>query len=243
MCTPSSRLPPGVVERRLGERARQAELGDHGGRVHAHVAGLAQHLDDDSLAVPQRCREPHHLHDDLVVLPQSFGAGIADRHRPGEAGAIDLHPALARGLEVGADEPRGPPLDDLHDFTSRPGAADVAGPQQLHTDRVAGGGVEGGGGRDVDVLRPVARRSVERPHEPVAAGGPLEDADHAVVAAAARGGAGPWAVVSVALSRHEEAPAGGGRSSTRRSSLSPLLAGTQVVATTDRSLAGMMTRV
>jgi len=138
------RLPPGVVEHRLGKRPGQAELVDHGLRVDADGAGAAEHVDDHPFAVAHGGGKPHDFHDHLVVGPHAPGPGIAHGHRPGEPGAVDLHPAAADGFEVRADEPGGPTLHDLHDLAGRSRPADVAGFREPDADvpapAVAGAG-------------------------------------------------------------------------------------------------------
>ena len=193
-----------VVEHLLGERSRQAELVDHRLRVDADVARLAEHLHHHTLAIAKVRGESHHLDDDLVLGVHAFCAGVADRDRPREHRAVDLHPALAGSLEVGADEPSGSPLDDLHDVAGEPGPAYVAVLRDSDADSVARDGVESGDRRDVNVGRPIAGGRVEWPHEAVAGCGAAKNAHDTIIAAASRRGrTGARSVVAVTISRHE----------------------------------------
>ena len=206
-------LGPRVVERLFGERSGQAELVDHRLRVHAHVARLPEHLHHHALAVAEVRGKPHHLHHDLVVRVHALGAGIAHRDRPRHRRAIDLHPAQAGRLEVGADELRGPPLDHLDDLAGEPRATRVARPREPHADGVTGDGVERGDHGNVHIGRAVAGGGVERPDEAVAGGRPPKHAHHAVVAVAAPRGAWTRPVVVITRARHGRDPSGhwGGR--------------------------------
>ena len=183
---------------------------DHRLRVDADVARLAEHLHHHTLAIAKVRGESHHLDDDLVLGVHAFGAGVADRDGPREHRAVDLHPTLTGGLEVGADESSCSPLHDLYDLAGETRPARVAGLGDPHADGVARDGIEGGHDGNVDVVRPVARGSLQRPHEAVAGGGSAEHAHDAVVAAAIRrGGTGTRSVVAVAFSRHGMDPAVG----------------------------------
>ena len=134
------RLPPGVFERVLGKRPRQAELVDDRQRVDPRHAAVAQHLDDHRLAVADVRREADHFDHDLVVRLHALGAGVADVHRVGEDLAVDLHHRHAGLLEIRADEAVGRPVDDVDDPPlDLPHAADLA--RQPHAHRVAVGGV------------------------------------------------------------------------------------------------------
>ena len=176
----SLRLPAGLGERPFGKRAGQGKLMDHRERVDPGLAGGPEHLDDHALTLAEVRRESHHLHDHLVVLANPLGTGIADRHRPGEIRTVNPHPAAAGRLEIAAHEAGGAARDDLHDLTRRPGATDIASPGEPHADGVPGGGIEGGGRRDVNVTRTVAGGCLQRPDKSVAPGRTPEDANHVV---------------------------------------------------------------
>ena len=144
-------LPPRVGRDRVGKRTRQGELVDHRLRVDARRSRRAEHLHDHAFAVAHVRGKPHHLHDDLVFVAGALRPRIAHGHGPGKAGAIDLHPAGAGGLEIAADKPRRLPLHHLDDLARGARAAGIAGPGESHPHRVARGGIERGVGRDMNV--------------------------------------------------------------------------------------------
>jgi hypothetical protein len=200
-------LRAGGVEDLLAERSGESELVDDRLRVDAGLAGKPENFDDHPFPVTEMGRETHDLDDDLVPLADRLGAGIADRHRSREGGAIDLHPAGAGGHEEAADEPGPRPRDDLDDLPTRTRAADVAATQQADADGVAVDGIETRRLGDMDIAVAVARRRGQRMDESVTSGGAAEHAEDVIAGAAGpappRGGRAPpapFAVVIVAAS-------------------------------------------
>ena len=174
------RLGPGGVEDLVGERAGETELVDDRTGVDPRLPRLPEDLDDHPFAISQMGGEADDLDDDLVILADRLGPGIADRHRPRERRAVDLHPARIGGDEKTADEPGLRPAHHLDDLARQAGAAEITPPREPDPDGVAVDRIETGRLGDMDIPLPAPRGGRERMDEAVASGGAAEDPDDLV---------------------------------------------------------------
>ena len=150
-------LPAGFGQGVFRKLVGQVHLADDRERVDARLSARAEHFGNHALAVVKRRREADHLDHDFIVGPAFLCAGIADVDRLGEQRAVDLHVGRAARLEIGADELVRLAFDDFDDLAAWAGIA-VPGLFQLHDDHVAGGGVAGAIGGNVDVFQVAGRR-------------------------------------------------------------------------------------